>query len=278
MVTVEGSGLPVSGHSNIVLITRNAPVGLGSGPASRVETAATMARGTRSGRRDGTGGPSGGGLPAERARHRRGGCGERRQDLAPASGGEARRRALHAEDRHERAVAADDRRGDRVEVGLALPLRLGPALRAHGGQLLAQAREIGDRAARCRRAARPAPAREGQQHLPGRGRVGDARATEPGHAHHARPARDEVDRDRLLAAGHRQRRGLAGPRRRARAAAPGRGSRTSSRASTRSRAPRGAAPACTGRPARARPAPPLRASRAAARRCWGSRRSGARAR
>ena len=66
---------------------------------------------------------------------------------ASSAGSTSRRRSAvnraagpcSAEDRDQRAVAADDRRGERVEVGLALALGLGPALRAHGRELRAPA-------------------------------------------------------------------------------------------------------------------------------------------
>ena len=103
-----------------------------------------------------------------------------------------------------------DRRGERAEVRLALALGLRPALLAHGRDLARQPRGVGDRPLRVGLERRRRLARVGEQHLAGRRGVGDARPAEPGHAHDAARAGDEVDGDGAAALGHRQRRRLAG--------------------------------------------------------------------
>src|SRR5919198_4904964 len=66
--------------------------------------------------------------PAERGRDRLGVCGERLEAGAHRVAAEARARALQAHDRRELAARAEDRCGDRVQIGLALADRLGVAL------------------------------------------------------------------------------------------------------------------------------------------------------
>src|SRR5207249_2380803 len=84
----------------------------------------------------------------------------------------ARARALEAHDRGQLAARAEDRRGDRVQVGLALADRLRVALAADALQLRGQTAPAGDRPLRVRlqRAGRQLRRAEREHDLPGRRR------------------------------------------------------------------------------------------------------------
>src|SRR6266496_2565844 len=119
------------------------------------------------------------------------------------------RRALYPQNRREPARPVMDRRGYRVQVLLALAQGLRPAalpdLRyldveygaVHGGPV----RERGQLAG-------PELAAVSQEYLAHRGRVRDARAAHLGYAPHGQPALHEIESERLVLAGNRQRHGL----------------------------------------------------------------------
>src|SRR5688572_1602032 len=150
--------------------------------------------------------------PAELARDDRRTLEQQRERGIHRSRVEARARALEGDDGLELSARRADRCGDRRESRLALAGRLFVSALAHlldrNGERLASR----DRAGRvgAERAVRELATGECEHHLSGRGRVRDRRATESRHGLDLMRAGNEINGDRVLVAGYRERRRLAG--------------------------------------------------------------------
>src|SRR5207244_3425769 len=112
------------------------------------------------------------------------------------------------DDPRQAAVGVVDGRRDRVQVELAFAGCLGVSLARHTGEVRLQTAAVGDRPARVLLQCAGGKLRvyEGEEHLPRRRRVADARPADTRDALYRRIALHEVDRNGVVLAGRRERR------------------------------------------------------------------------